>query len=455
MTKFPALSAQLSPARTARLELHLLHSLPPSNINRDDAGAPKDAVFGDVRRSRVSSQAFKAAMRRFQAESGLLSPEQLAVRTKLVPALIESALADLGATDGVWRGVARRIGATIQKKELGDDAAFSALLLFGRAEAAALARLTQRDPEAWRSGTPEVVAAPVAASDEAEPEDDGKKAKKGKKVEAKGGSWAAYSGDQAKAIQAALESTVSLEVAVHGRMLAQNTDYSVDGALQVAHALSVHAANRDYDYTTGMDQLGLSGGAAIIDEAEMTAPLLYRYLSLDLGQLAANLRGDAEAITTDIEVAAEALIRAALFALPRGKANSMTAASAASYALIGVTQGGVACSLSEAYRRPVDANMDVAAETLENYWQAFEGRAPRAAKWWRSTVYNREPLAGVTDEPMIDALVRQVRAGVAQALTAPLPASGVQFRPLGSVRTPAGVRGAGAQYNAPNAKAEL
>jgi CRISPR system Cascade subunit CasC len=37
------------------VDVHILQTVPPSNLNRDDTGSPKTAVYGGVRRSRVSS----------------------------------------------------------------------------------------------------------------------------------------------------------------------------------------------------------------------------------------------------------------------------------------------------------------------------------------------------------------------------------------------------------------
>ena len=37
------------------LDIHAIQTLPPSNINRDDTGSPKTAMYGGVRRARVSS----------------------------------------------------------------------------------------------------------------------------------------------------------------------------------------------------------------------------------------------------------------------------------------------------------------------------------------------------------------------------------------------------------------
>ena len=62
------------------IDVHALHTLPPSNINRDDTGSPKTATFGGVPRQRVSSQAWKHAIR-MDFES-YLDRSKLGVRTK-------------------------------------------------------------------------------------------------------------------------------------------------------------------------------------------------------------------------------------------------------------------------------------------------------------------------------------------------------------------------------------
>ena len=45
------------------IELHAIQTFAPSNLNRDDTGNPKEALFGGVRRARISSQSAKRAMR--------------------------------------------------------------------------------------------------------------------------------------------------------------------------------------------------------------------------------------------------------------------------------------------------------------------------------------------------------------------------------------------------------
>ena len=44
-------------------EIHMLKNYPPTNLNRDDTGAPKTCVFGGVTRGRISSQCLKRSWR--------------------------------------------------------------------------------------------------------------------------------------------------------------------------------------------------------------------------------------------------------------------------------------------------------------------------------------------------------------------------------------------------------
>ena len=50
------------------IDFHVIQTVPPSCVNRDDTGSPKTAMYGGVMRARVSSQAWKRAMRQMFKE---------------------------------------------------------------------------------------------------------------------------------------------------------------------------------------------------------------------------------------------------------------------------------------------------------------------------------------------------------------------------------------------------
>ena len=70
------------------VEIHLIQNFAPSNLNRDDTGSPKDALFGGQRRARVSSQCFKRAIRLAAREHQLIAPEHQGIRTKKLQELL-------------------------------------------------------------------------------------------------------------------------------------------------------------------------------------------------------------------------------------------------------------------------------------------------------------------------------------------------------------------------------
>ena len=82
------------------VEVHALQTVPPSCINRDDAGSPKSCLYGGVRRSRVSSQSWKSAMRAMFPS--FFDKEQLGYRTKLVLDLLIDRSSRKTGTGHAW-----------------------------------------------------------------------------------------------------------------------------------------------------------------------------------------------------------------------------------------------------------------------------------------------------------------------------------------------------------------
>lgn len=76
------------------IDLNVLQTVPSSNINRDDTGAPKTALYGGVTRSRVSSQSWKRAMRVSFKQSGV----DTGTRTKEAAKLLANKLMSLDSS---------------------------------------------------------------------------------------------------------------------------------------------------------------------------------------------------------------------------------------------------------------------------------------------------------------------------------------------------------------------
>jgi CRISPR system Cascade subunit CasC len=125
-----------------------------------------------------------------------------------------------------------------------------------------------------------------------------------------------------KAAKRAADTGHSVDVALFGRMVAEDTDLNVDAAAQVAHALSVHAVETEYDYFTAVDDHKAAdededAGAGMIGTVEFNSATLYRYATIDVDRLAENL-GDAKATRR----AVEAFLRGFVLSMPTGKQNT-------------------------------------------------------------------------------------------------------------------------------------
>lgn len=268
------------------VDLYAIQTVPPSNINRDDTGSPKTALYGGVRRARVSSQAWKRAMRQMLPE--LLPEGSLGVRTKLAAELIADRIAEKDeelrekASD-LAKGVLEALGIKIDAStRSGDDEgklASGYLIFIAHSELDALADIAI----AWeRVGKP-------------------------KPSQCK------------KEVQAAFSGNGAVDVALFGRMLADVPQLSTDASAQVAHAISVDRVVQEYDYFTAVDDEAAddNDGAAMIGTVDFNSSTLYRYATVSLESLRGQL-GDDEATARGVAAFAEAFIRS----MPTGKQNT-------------------------------------------------------------------------------------------------------------------------------------
>ena len=247
----------------------MLQTVPPSCVNRDDTGSPKTAVYGGATRARVSSQAWKHAIRKMFAEE--------------MAEMVETGKRTLKATDlvaGELAALAPELDNARLKKDakkalenagikLKDDNN-AALLFLSTAQARALARL---------------------AAEDCEEKDDYKKA---------------------------LKENPSVDMALFGRMVASDPSLNYDAAAQVAHSISTHAVQNEFDYFTAVDDCAPedSAGAGHLGTVEYNSSTLYRYATVNMVELV-HLLG-AEKAAQAVRVFGEAFIRS----MPTGKQNS-------------------------------------------------------------------------------------------------------------------------------------
>src|SRR5690606_16261656 len=140
-----------------------------------------------------------------------------------------------------------------------------------------------------------------------------------------------------------------------GRMLADLPEVNQDAACQVAHALSTHRVEREFDYFTAVDDKGGADetGAGMIGQVEFNSATFYRYAVIDAHKLLSNLQQDRDLTLAAVHAFTQAIARA----IPTGKQNTFAAHNPPSF--IGVTcRHSGPINLANAYEKPISAKYD-------------------------------------------------------------------------------------------------
>lgn len=386
------------------LELHVLQTVPPSNINRDDTGSPKTAVYGGARRARVSSQAWKRATR--ESFQGLLDPQELGTRTKRVAEFVAKRIVELDS--GIERAEAWELAAQV-------------------VHAATGAKVETPKRKAGKAGAddkPEVAPQSGYLMFLSARQRDGLAALA---VEGKDDIGTFLKDKDAKARAKKIADTRhSVDIALFGRMVADNADINVDAATQVAHAISVHEVDNESDYYTAVDDENPAEdtGAGMIGTVDFNSATLYRYAAVDVDQLARNLgkglRED-ESAAEPVRRAVEAFISGFVTSMPTGKINAfgnhtlpdavlVKLRDARPISFVGAFEKPVVNKAGEGYLGGACKELAAHAQEVERVYGAAESPA------WVVLVGERTaPLTGLgTKVDSLKGLVSEVGAAVTE-----------------------------------------
>lgn len=332
------------------LELHVIQNFAPSNLNRDDTGSPKECEFGGCRRARISSQCQKRATRSYFQTAKLLNEEELGVRTKRAADIVKDHLVQSGKPDGAAALVALQAVVSLGVPEDKKRSGLTGYLLF-------LSLGELKNLSAWALENYETLEAEARKSAEI-------------KEKNKEDHKAAKSQGAPKNLKAKLNGKCAADLALFGRMLADFPEDSVDAAAQVAHAISTHRVNVEFDYYTAVDDRKPddNSGADMVGTVEFNSACYYRYANVSLGQLRTNLDGDDILLQRTVE----AFVRGFALAVPTGKQNSMAAHNPPSF-VMAVRRRSAPCNLSNAFVKPVRAFgsmslIEASVKALDEYW---------------------------------------------------------------------------------------
>ena len=342
-----------------QLEIHILQSFPPANLNRDENGMPKSTVFGGRPRARISSQCQKRAVRMFYQKYSDLDDSLFAKRSKDWAAEIAEQL----EAQGILKTKAKLAAACAvtvftEKKEVkgkfkkkdgkkkvaeGEEQADKSdtSLFLGNTESQAILNFLNTN---W-----EKVEADIA------------------------GNEPAFSKQLVDGIKATVETKSKPgDVALFGRMMANLPSGNVDAAVQVAHAISVHTLQQEFDFFTAVDELAKPGtqGADHLGEMGFNGSTYYRFAILDTQQLISNL-GHQQGSTALAKAFAEAFVQAT----PSGHQHQCAHHTKPAVVMI-VVREGQPISLVDAFEKAVRPSYDLslleeAVGRLDSHWQTM------------------------------------------------------------------------------------
>lgn len=340
------------------LDIHAIQSVPPSNINRDDTGSPKTAQYGGATRARVSSQCWKKAMRDYFLSHG--DAGKVGVRTKDIVTYVAEKIREKDTMKSVDEAMEMADKVINLAGVSTKDYKAKALLFLGNKQAEELAMAALRNVQ------------------------------------------------DKNEIKMILKENPAIDVALFGRMVADEPMLNEDASCQVAHAISTHAVSGEYDYFTAIDDLSPedNAGAGMIGTIEYNSSTLYRYADIAVHELCRQL-GSKEATVAAVTLFIEAFIKS----MPTGKVNTF-ANQTLPQGIIVTLRSDRPVNLVSAFEEPVQAKGGYAKESMAKlaaeYKKAAKMVQPEIASFVL-TLEEESPLAAVgKQEKNLDALLHDV-----------------------------------------------
>lgn len=340
------------------LDIHAIQSVPPSNINRDDTGSPKTAQYGGATRARVSSQCWKKAMRDYFLSHG--DAGKVGVRTKDIVTYVAEKIREKDAMKSVDEAMEMADKVINLAGVSTKDYKAKALFFLGNKQAEELAMAALRNVQ------------------------------------------------DKNEIKMILKENPAIDIALFGRMVADEPTLNEDACCQVAHAISTHAVSGEYDYFTAIDDLSPedNAGAGMIGTIEYNSSTLYRYADIAVHELCRQL-GSKEAAISAVTLFIEAFIKS----MPTGKVNTF-ANQTLPQGIIVTLRSDRPVNLVSAFEEPVQAKGGYAKESMAElaaeYKKAAKIVQPEIASFVL-TLEEDSPLTAVgKQEKNLDALLHDV-----------------------------------------------
>ncbi len=251
------------------MDIHVIQTVPPANINRDDTGSPKTAQYGGVTRARVSSQSWKRAIRKYFNDNG--ETGNVGVRSLDIVRYVANKIIAIDSSLSIEKAMTMAEKTLNEAKISTKDQKVKALFFISDTQAEKIARAS---------------------------------------IENK---------TDKKYLQDILKGDKSLDIALFGRMVADDPSLNSDACSQVAHAVSTHAIESEFDFYTAVDDLAPedNAGAGMLGTIEYNSSTLYRYANICIHDFSKQLNDKVNTIN-----AAKLFVEAFVKSMPTGKINT-------------------------------------------------------------------------------------------------------------------------------------
>ncbi|MCR4318388.1 MAG: type I-E CRISPR-associated protein Cas7/Cse4/CasC [Planctomycetes bacterium] len=348
------------------IEIHMLQNHVPANLNRDDLGAPKTAMFGGTLRARISSQCLKRSTRwsdHFREEL----KADCGDRTGMFPTLIEDALKASELPDDEKKKIVERAGEVAKKEKKDDDDGVqkdeqgsdndeltddkTQLIFLGPEDA----KKYVKNIEILKKSNSVQYQAYIDRA----PQNNKKEKDKAKKLVKQ------FMVELGKLQKEEFEKHPAVDVALYGRMTTSDVFHNVDASMSVAHAISTHEVIPQTDYWTGVDDEKITRnipGAGMIQEALFNSATFYKYVSLDWKQLKTNLNNKSELAFKTLRC----FLLAFALETPSGKRHAHAHNNLPSAILIEIRDKNVPTNYANAFAKPVTADESQTGDIVFN-----------------------------------------------------------------------------------------
>lgn len=386
------------------LDIHVVQTVPPANINRDDTGSPKTAQYGGVTRARVSSQCWKRAIRKYFLDNG--DRYEVGIRSRDIPQYIAEKIRKKDESLTLEQAISlveKNLRVATKKGDneikFGKDHKLEALFFISHKQADKFAQACldidvdkEKLEKALKEELQKDLNEKLQKALNKDPAIDKEKLQKDLNKKLQKVLKEKLQKALKEKLQEPLKENPTIDIDLFGRMLANDPSLNVDASAQVAHAISTHAVESEFDFYTAVNErmpednagAGMPGtieynattvddlapednaGAGMLGTIEYNAATLYRYANVSLHEFYKQLNKNKEETIKAVKL----FVRAFVNSMPTGKINSF-ANQTLPQAVIVSLRADRPINLVSAFEKPVQSENGYVNKSIQKLFEEY------------------------------------------------------------------------------------